>query len=122
MDALATPYKVLKRARIEPGESVAIFGAGGGLGIHQVMMAKWANARVIAVDTRADKFNACREAGADEVVDASKGNVVEALMDLTRGKEGGYLCRLRVRQGHVGSGSPGPGQTWPLRYPRWCRR
>ncbi len=86
MDALATPYKVLKRARIKPGETVAVFGAGGGLGIHQLMMAKWANARVIAVDTKANKFETCKEAGADEVVDASKENVVEALMDLTGGK------------------------------------
>ena len=86
MDALATPYKVLRRARIKPGESVAVFGAGGGLGIHQLMMAKWANARVIAVDTKAGKFDACRAAGADEVVDASAENVVEALMDLTHGK------------------------------------
>ena len=50
-DALATPYKVLRRARVKAGETVAIFGAGGGLGIDQVMMAKWATARVIAIDT-----------------------------------------------------------------------
>ena len=41
-DALATPYKVLRRARVKAGETVAVIGAGGGLGIHQVMMAKWA--------------------------------------------------------------------------------
>jgi D-arabinose 1-dehydrogenase-like Zn-dependent alcohol dehydrogenase len=86
MDALATPYKVLRRARIRPGESVAVFGAGGGLGIHQVMLAKWAKARVIGVDTKADKFDAIREAGAEEIVDASNENVVDALMDLTNGK------------------------------------
>jgi D-arabinose 1-dehydrogenase-like Zn-dependent alcohol dehydrogenase len=85
-DALATPYKVLKRARVKPGETVAVFGAGGGLGIHQLMMAKWARARVIAVDTNASKFEACRAAGADEIVDASGGKVVEALLDLTRGR------------------------------------
>ena len=85
-DALATPYKVLKRTRIEPGETVAVFGAGGGLGIHQVMMAKWAKARVIAVDLARNKFDACRKAGADDVVDASAGKVVEALLDLTKGK------------------------------------
>ena len=66
-DALATPYKVLRRASIKAGETVAVFGAGGGVGIHQVMMAKWARARVIAVDVAADKFDACRKAGADEV-------------------------------------------------------
>ena len=85
-DALATPYKVLRRARVKAGETVAVFGAGGGLGIHQLMMAKWARARVIAVDTTASKFDACRKAGADEVVDASAGRVVEQLMELTDGQ------------------------------------
>ena len=85
-DALATPYKVLRRARVKAGETVAVIGAGGGLGIHQLMMAKWARARVIAVDTKPEKFDACRKAGADEVVDASAGRVVEQLLDLTGGQ------------------------------------
>ena len=85
-DALATPYKVLRRAHIKPGETVAVIGAGGGLGIHQLMMAKWAKARVIAVEIAATKFDACRKAGADAVVDPGNGNVVEALLDLTRGE------------------------------------
>ena len=84
-DALATPYKVLRRARVKAGETVAVFGAGGGVGIHQVMLAKWARARVIAVDVARDKFEACRKAGADEVVDAAVGNVAQALLDLTHG-------------------------------------
>jgi propanol-preferring alcohol dehydrogenase len=86
MDALATPYKVLKRARVRAGETVAVFGAGGGVGIHQVMLAKWARARVIAVDVAAGKLDACRKAGADEVVDASAGRVAQALLDLTKGE------------------------------------
>jgi alcohol dehydrogenase, propanol-preferring len=85
-DALATPYKVLRRADVRPGEIVAVIGAGGGLGIHQLMMAKWARARVIAVDTKPNKFEACRKAGADDVVDASKGGMTEQLMDLTNGQ------------------------------------
>ena len=84
-DALATPYKVLRRASIKAGETVAVIGAGGGLGVHQVMMAKWAKARVIAVDTAADKFDACRKAGADEVVNPRDVDMVEALRDLTHG-------------------------------------
>jgi propanol-preferring alcohol dehydrogenase len=84
-DALATPYKVLRRAQVKGGETVAVIGAGGGVGIHQVMMAKWANARVIAVDTAADKFDACRKAGADEVVNPRDGDVVEVLRDLSHG-------------------------------------
>ncbi|HXF88787.1 MAG TPA: zinc-binding dehydrogenase [Xanthobacteraceae bacterium] len=85
-DALATPYKVLRRAQIKAGETVAVIGAGGGLGIHQVMMAKWARARVIAVDTRPAKFDACRKAGADDTVDAGKGRVAEQLLELTKGE------------------------------------
>ena len=85
-DALATPYKVLRRARIKAGETVAVIGAGGGLGIHQLMMAKWARARVIAVEVAANKFEACRRAGADAVVNPNSGDVVQALLDLTGGE------------------------------------
>ena len=85
-DALATPYKVLRRAQVKAGETVAVIGAGGGLGIHQVMMTKWAKARVIAVEAAADKFDACRKAGADDIVNPRDGDVVAALRDLTHGK------------------------------------
>ena len=85
-DAIATPYKVTKRARIAPLETVAVMGAGGGVGIHMVMMAKWAHARVIAVDIAANKLGKCRDVGADEAVDASQDNVAGALLDLTGGK------------------------------------
>jgi D-arabinose 1-dehydrogenase-like Zn-dependent alcohol dehydrogenase len=84
-DALATPYKVLRRARVAPGETVAVFGAGGGLGIHQLMMAKWARTRVIAVDIAAEKFDACRKAGADEVINPHNADAAAALLDLTHG-------------------------------------
>ena len=85
-DAIATPYKVLRRARVHALETVAVFGAGGGLGIHQVMMCRWAGARTIAIDIAADKLAVCRKHGADEIVDASAGHVAEALLDITDGK------------------------------------
>jgi len=50
------------------------------------MLAKWARARVIAVDVAPEKFDACRKAGADAVVNAVQDNVVEALLDLTHGR------------------------------------
>lgn len=84
-DAIATPYKVLQRARVAPTDTVAVFGAGGGLGVHQVMMCKWAHANVIAVDVMADKLEVCKGLGADMLVDASHDNVVEQVMDLTDG-------------------------------------
>ena len=84
-DAIVTPYKVVRRARIAPLETVAVFGAGGGLGIHMIMLARWAHARVIAVDISAEKLQKCRALGAEAAVDASQENVVEALRELTGG-------------------------------------
>ena len=84
-DAIATPVKVLRHANIRAGETVAVFGAGGGLGLHMVMLAKWAHASVIAVDIAADKFAACRAAGADHCVNPRDGDAVAALKDLTGG-------------------------------------
>jgi len=84
-DAIATPVKVVRHADIKAGETVAVFGAGGGLGIHMLMLAKWAHAKVIAVDIAADKFEACRAAGADECVNPHDGYALEALRDLSGG-------------------------------------
>ena len=84
-DAIATPVKVIRHAEIKAGETVAVFGAGGGLGIHMLMLAKWAHAHVIAVDIAADKFDACRAAGADICINPRDGNAVEALKDLSGG-------------------------------------
>jgi propanol-preferring alcohol dehydrogenase len=85
-DAIATPVKLINKARVQPGETVAVIGAGGGLGLHMVMVAKWAKARVIAVDVRPEKFDACRKAGADEIVDAAASDMTEAVLELTNGK------------------------------------
>lgn len=84
-DAIATPVKVVRHAGVAPGETVAVFGAGGGLGIHMVMLAKWAHATVVAVDVAPDKFAACRAVGADHCIDPRDGNPVEALKDLSGG-------------------------------------
>ena len=84
-DALATPVKVLRRARVRPGEWVAVFGAGGGVGIHQVMMGAYANARVIAVDTKPEKFAACEKAGAEICIDGGRNDVVEAIIEASGG-------------------------------------
>jgi D-arabinose 1-dehydrogenase-like Zn-dependent alcohol dehydrogenase len=86
-DAIATPLKVTRKARLMPTDTVAVFGAGGGLGIHMLKIARWAHARnVIAVDIMASKFEACVKAGADATVDASEGRVTEQLLELTGGK------------------------------------
>jgi D-arabinose 1-dehydrogenase-like Zn-dependent alcohol dehydrogenase len=79
--------KVTRRARMTPHDTVAVFGAGGGLGVHMLMVARWAHARkLIAVDLMASKFETCLKAGADATVDASEGKVAEQLLELTDGR------------------------------------
>jgi propanol-preferring alcohol dehydrogenase len=85
-DAIATPLKVTRKARVMPTDSVAVIGAGGGLGVHMLMVSRWAHARkVIAVDTRASKFESCLKSGADAAIDASDGRVGEQLIEMTGG-------------------------------------
>ncbi len=55
-------------AQTKPGDTVLITGAGGGLGLHQIQVAKSVQARVIAVTSSDDKTKFIRRAGADEIV------------------------------------------------------
>ena len=57
---------------IAPGDRVMITGAGGGLGVHGVQLAKRAGGWVIAQTTSAAKAEALRDYGADAVVIASR--------------------------------------------------
>jgi D-arabinose 1-dehydrogenase-like Zn-dependent alcohol dehydrogenase len=55
-------------ANTRPGDTVVVTGAGGGLGLHEIQVAKSVQARVIAVTSSDDKTDAIRQAGADEIV------------------------------------------------------
>ena len=55
------------------GERVLVTGAGGGLGLHGVQLARLAGAFTIAVTTTAAKAARIREAGADEVIVVERG-------------------------------------------------
>lgn len=86
-DALATPLKVVRRSRVTPHDTVAVFGAGGGLGVHMLKVARWARAKkVIAIDTSAAKFETAVKCGADMTIDASAGRVAEQLLEATNGQ------------------------------------
>lgn len=66
-----TVYKALKESGIRPGETVAIVGAGGGLGSLATQYAKAMGLQVIAIDTGDDKKKMCSELGAQTFVDFS---------------------------------------------------
>jgi propanol-preferring alcohol dehydrogenase len=85
-DAIATPYHAChKEARLGPGDSVLIVGAGGGVGIHMVQMARLCGARVLAADIGDDKLALAKSMGADEVIDARKAKLPDAVKALTNG-------------------------------------
>ncbi|HEV2440682.1 MAG TPA: alcohol dehydrogenase catalytic domain-containing protein [bacterium] len=68
-DAVATPYHVCaSRARVRVGDRVLVIGAGGGVGIHMVQMARLFGGRVVAVDRDDAKLEHCRRLGADAAV------------------------------------------------------
>lgn len=69
-DAVATPYHVAtQRAAIERGDRVAVLGAGGGVGIHMVQVARYFGADVTAVDVASEKLDRCEAVGATAVHD-----------------------------------------------------
>jgi D-arabinose 1-dehydrogenase-like Zn-dependent alcohol dehydrogenase len=67
-------------------ENVLIVGAGGGVGIHMVQMAKLLGARVIAVDISAEKLALARENGADEVINSREVSFDIAAVQMTGGR------------------------------------
>ena len=68
-DAVNTPWHCMReRAQINPHDDVMLVGAGGGVGIHGVQVAKIFGARVIAVDISEEKLELASKWGADEVV------------------------------------------------------
>lgn len=59
--------------RVQFGERVLVTGAGGGLGLHGVQLAKLAGAFTLALTTSAAKAPHIRDAGADEVIVTERG-------------------------------------------------
>ena len=85
-DAIATPYHACHReARLGPGDTVLVVGAGGGVGIHMVQMARLCGARVLAADIGEDKLALARSMGADEVIDTRNAKLAESAKALTSG-------------------------------------
>jgi threonine dehydrogenase-like Zn-dependent dehydrogenase len=85
-DALSTPYHAVKnRARVQPGDTVVVFGCGG-VGINAVQLAALVGAYVIAVDLSERKLQWARELGAAQTINASEvPRVSKAVKKLTGG-------------------------------------
>jgi D-arabinose 1-dehydrogenase-like Zn-dependent alcohol dehydrogenase len=86
-DAIATPYHAChKEAQVSPGDNVLVIGGGGGVGIHMVQMARLCGGRVIVAEVGEEKMELARTMGADEVIDARRGELVKQVKALTDGR------------------------------------
>lgn len=77
---------VIFTAKVPPGSTMAVFGAGG-VGLNAIQGGAIVNAaRVIAVDVSARKLDMAREFGATDVINAAEVDPVAGILELTRGE------------------------------------
>ena len=81
-----TLHALKDRAGLKPGESLAVLGASGGVGIAAVELGKIMGARVIACASSDDKLAFARKHGADETINYAKDDLKEALRRVTGSK------------------------------------
>lgn len=85
-------HALVQRAQLRPGETVAVLGAGGGVGLACVELATALGARVIACASSAEKLAVAREHGADALIDYRNENLREALKAQTDGNGVDVVC------------------------------
>ncbi|MBP1690224.1 MAG: NADPH:quinone oxidoreductase [Deltaproteobacteria bacterium] len=79
-------YALKDRAALQPGETLLVLGAAGGVGLAAVEIGKVMGAKVIAAASSAEKLAICREHGADEGIDYSREDLKEHIKALTGGQ------------------------------------
>jgi len=85
MCSSATSFHALRKARLKPSETVAVFGTGG-LGMSAVQLARALGAwEVYAIDINDDKLKLAEAFGAVPV-NAAKGDPVSEIRRMTRGR------------------------------------
>lgn len=86
-DAVATNWHLFKeRSKTKPNDIVLVVGAGGGVGIHTVQVAKVFGAHVIGVDRSDDKLEKAKEYGADVVINVRDKDMAKEVREATGGR------------------------------------
>jgi NADPH2:quinone reductase len=81
-----TLHALMDRAKLKSGESLAVLGASGGVGLAAVELGKIMGARVIACASSAEKIAFAKKHGADEGIDYAKDDIKEELRRITDGR------------------------------------
>jgi len=79
-----TAFGALERLALNGTDTIAIFGQGP-VGLSMTQLAHSMGAKVIALDVDETRLSRARDFGADETIDASSDNVLEAIRDLSGG-------------------------------------
>jgi NADPH2:quinone reductase len=85
-------YALRERAGLKRGETLAVLGAAGGIGMASVELGKLMGARVIACASSDEKLAFARDHGADETVNYDKEDLKDALRQLTDGRGVDVVC------------------------------
>src|SRR6516162_7258851 len=81
-----TLHALKDRAKLKAGETLAVLGASGGVGLAAVELGKQMGARVIACASSEHKLALARQHGADAVINYAAEDLREALRRATDGK------------------------------------
>ena len=81
-----TLHALKDRANLKSGETLAVLGASGGVGLAAIELGKVMGARVIACASSAEKIAFAREHGADAGIDYGKEDLKDALRQATDGR------------------------------------
>ncbi len=79
-------HALKQRANLQPGETLLVLGASGGVGLAAVEIGKAMGAKVIAAASTAEKLDVARKAGADHLINYSEQSLKEELKKLTNGQ------------------------------------
>ncbi|VVM86630.1 Quinone oxidoreductase 1 [Pseudomonas fluorescens] len=79
-------HALRQRANLQPGETLLVLGASGGVGLAAVEIGKAMGAKVIAAASSADKLAVAKAAGADELIDYSTSSLKDEIKRLTGGQ------------------------------------
>lgn len=79
-------HALVQRARLQPGETLLVLGASGGVGLAAVELGKILGARVIAAGGDLGKLEKTREYGADELVSYDEVRLRDRVKELTDGR------------------------------------
>lgn len=77
---------VFTKGRLQPWETVLIFGVGGGVSLAAMQLAKLAGAKVIVTSREAGKLERARQMGADLTIDSSTQDIAKEALRLTGGR------------------------------------